>query len=241
MGYFCYTHEMRLLDKLKQETTNVSLKLAALTGKKQTVVNDVGFVSQFTNPKWAEKILKDGEPKTSDPDWQQSGAESAEEYEKWVTTICGMACTAMALEYFGKGKHQTITMAKDALHHGVYQEHSGELSDMRYKEYVDWVSNFGISATLYSRLTISGIKHILSKGGLVIVSVNPNIRGYETAPKKQKGGHLVLVKGYNETDNTITIHNPSGFVSQNTHTNHTLTIDIFRMYFADRGISLYSK
>ena len=74
-----------------------------------------------------------------------------------------------------------------------------------------------------------------------MVSVNPNIRGYETAPEKQKGGHLVLVTGYNETDNTIIIHNPSGFVSQNTHANHTLTIDRFRMYFAGRGISLYSK
>lgn len=232
---------MRLLDKLKQETTNVSLKLAALTGNKPAVANKVVFVSQFANPGWAEKILKDGKPKTSDPDWQQSGAESVGEYEKWVTTICGMACTVMAFEYYGKGKHQTITLAKEALNHGVYQEHSGELSDMRYKEYVDWVSNYGISTTLFSRLTISGIKHILSKGGLAIVSVNPNIRGCKTAPEKQRGGHLVLVTGYNETDNTITIHNPSGFVSQNTHTNHTLTIDRFRTYFAGRGISLYSK
>jgi len=232
---------MRLLHKLKQETSNIFLKLTALNKNKPTVKNEVIFVSQFANPDWAEKILKDGQPKTSDPDWPLSGAESVEEYAKWVTTVCGMACTAMALEYFNKRKYQIIPLAKDALQHAVYQEHSGEISDMRYREFVDWINSYGLSATLYSRLTVSGIMHILSKGGLAIASVNPNIRSYETAPRTQKGGHLVLVTGYDKDKGTITIQNPSGFVSLNTHHNHTLSINDFGKFFAGRGISLINK
>lgn len=232
---------MKIRQKTNQELANLFLLLASLKKRKTSVINQVPYVSQFANAEWAEKILKGRMTKTSDPDWKVSGADSVGEYKKWVTTICGMACTVMVLEYFGKGKHQTITLAKDALHHGAYQEHSENLSDMRYKEYVDWVGNFGISATPYSRLTIAGIKHILSKEGLTIVSVNPNIRGYETAPAEQKGGHLVLVTGYDDSNNTITVHNPSGFVSHNTHSNHILDYKTFKKYFAGRGIALYKE
>lgn len=214
---------------------------ASVFPHKPSVHNSVNFVSQFANPEWAEKILKDGLPKTSDPDWQQSGADTAEEYGKWVTTVCGMACTVMALDYFGKGEHKSIMLAKDALEHGVYQEHADELSAMRYREYVSWVARYGLSATLYSRLTVAGIQHILASGGLVIASVNPNMRGYQTAPEAQAGGHLVLVTGYEKEKDTITLENPSGFVSQNTHHNHTMKTSDFKRFFAGRGIALYRE
>ncbi len=228
--------------KIQEEHRNLWLMLAsALFQSKSQVSNQVPYTSQFANPDWSEKILKDGQLKTSDPNWQESGAVTVEEYEKWVTTICGMACTVMAAAFFCKDEHKTIELAKDALEYGVYQKHSKELSSMRYKEYVDWVTNYGLYATLYSRLTTEGIEHILSEGGLVIASVNPNIRGYITAPEKQIGGHLVLVTGYDSEDKTITLQNPSGFVSRNTHHNHTLNIKEFKNHFANRGIALYKS
>lgn len=233
---------MRLLLKLKNELSNLLLRLKALFHKPSiAVVHNVDFISQFANPNWAEKVLKDGWPKTSDPDWTLSGATALQEYEKWVTTICGMACTAMALKYFYNQNHQTITLASDALQKKVYREAKHELSDMHYNEYVTWIAGYHMSATSYSRLSLSGIRHILSKGGLAIVSVSPNIRGYQTAPLTQYGGHLILVTGYSDASGTITIQNPSGFVSQNTHHNHTLSYKNFSLFFAGRGIAVFKQ
>ncbi len=231
---------MRLITKVAQEMHNLLLYVdSAVCSRPLQVSNNVRFISQFANPEWAEKVLEGGQLKTSDPDWRRSGAESVEEYEIWVTTICGMACTVMALEFFNQSNYPTITLAKDALLHSVYQKYGEHLSDMRYREYVSWIRNYNLSATCYSRLTLSGIKHLLSHNSLAIVSVNPNIRGYSTAPTDQKGGHLVLITGYNDTDHSITIQNPSGFTSTRTQQNHTINYKYFQKYFAGRGIALY--
>lgn len=233
---------MKLCKKFSQEVNNLSLVCNSLVANpEEEITNEVKYTSQFASPECTEKVLREGMSKKSDPNWFQSGAESVEEYEKWVTTVCGMACSVMALDHFYNKKYQTIVLAKEAIEHGVYKEHSGALSNMQYKAYVDWITNHGIYASLYSRLSLTGIKHVLSKAGLVIASVNPNIRGYQTVPQKQVGGHLVLVTGYSNKKNTVTIQNPSGFVSQNTHHNHELDCNDFKKYFARRGIALYKR
>jgi len=205
------------------------------------IKNDVPFTSQFASSDWAEKVLRDGEPKESDPAWPDSGASSKEEYAYWVTTICGMACTVMALRFFTNKQYQTISLAKDAYEAGVYKPEDGHISHMHYRVYTQWVTKYGINATVYSRLTITGIRCILSRSGLVIASVNPNIRGYNTANPAKRGGHLVLVTGYDDTAQTITFHNPSGFVVDSSHSNHTLPIAQFQTFFAGRGIGLIHK
>lgn len=230
---------MKILLKAQSEFQNIQLVINTLFSvKKERIENNVPYVSQFAHPEYSEKILKDGAEKTSDPSWKETGAESPDEYAKWVTTICGMACTAMALQYFKNQNVGIVALAKDALNHGVYEEHDSELSNMLYREYVDWIKNYGLRAKIYTRLSISGIQKILSDGGLVIVSVNPNIRGYQTAKVGQKGGHLVLVTGYDKTQKTIAIHNPSGFVSEDTQENHTLPTKDFVRFYAGRGIAL---
>ncbi len=132
---------MIIISKIIQEIENLKLQLTALfTLSKLRVSNKVNFVSQFGNPEWAEKILKDGESKRSDPDWQNSGAKDIEEYVKWVTTMCGMACTVMAIDFFVKEKRTTLELARLALTHAVYDDCDDKLSDMKYKEYVEWVN-----------------------------------------------------------------------------------------------------
>lgn len=205
---------------------------------KDSVVNDVPYVSQFATPEFAERILKDKVPKESDPAWQTVGAVSPEEYSKWVTTQCGMACTAMVLEHYGKEAPGITTLAKDAFAHGVYQELGDELSGMRYQEFCEWVTKHDLEARFFTRLSLRGIQYALSQGGLVIASVSPNIRGYNTAPASQIGGHLVLITGYDLSNSTITINNPSGFISTNTHKAHTLSVTDFLHHYAHRGIIL---
>lgn len=109
---------------------------------------------------------------------------------------------------------------------------------MHYKEYATWARTHGLKANVYSRLTLGGIRHLLSRGMLVMVSANPNIRGYDTAPRSQKGGHLVLVTGYDRAADSITVNNPSGFASTGTQKGHTIHTDEFRRFFAGRGIAL---
>lgn len=230
---------MKLFRKIKDEIQNAQLAIKALFSKqKDQVENNVPYVSQFAHPEYAEKILKDGVEKTNDPNWKDTGAESPEEYAEWVLTMCGMACTSMALQHIKGRKEGVVALAKDAKTHGVYKEHNGELSSMHYKEFANWIENYGIKAKIYTRLSVRGLQQLLSDGDIVVVSVNPNIREYKTADTEQLGGHLVLVIGYNKEAGTLTLHNPSGFVSKNTHENYTFPISTFNMYYAGRGIAL---
>ncbi len=232
----------KIKSKIKSEIRNISLFLAAITSRpKEKVRNEVPYVSQFADPAYAEKILKDGVEKTMDPDWENTGAGSAEEYGEWVLTICGMACASMALQHFKKRREGIVTLAKEARKYGVYKQHNNKFSDMHYKEFSDWIKVYGIESKIYTRLSIRGLQKLLSDGKLIMVSVNPNIRGYETADHKQRGGHLVLITGYDNKLGTITFHNPSGFVSQNTQENHTVSTPYFLNYYAGRGMALSSS
>ena len=232
---------MKLLIKIWSEIKNVQLVISALFSKQRDCIeNIVPYVSQFAHPEYAEKILKDGVDKTSDPNWKETGAQSPEEYAEWVLTMCGMACTSMALQHLKNRKDGIVSLAKDAKNHGVYIESNGALSGMNYQEFADWVKGYGIQAKIYTRLGVHGLRKLLSDGDIIIVSVNPNIREYKTASDTQRGGHLILVNGYNKKDNTLTLHNPSGFVSQNTQENHVVPVSKFLKYYAGRGISLSS-
>ena len=230
---------MKILRKIQSELRNLRLRLSEIFFPvKPTIENSIPYVSQFAHPDFAEKILEHGADKTTDPEWRSTGAESPKEYAKWVLTTCGMACTSMVLKHFKENNAGTISLAKDALKYKVYTEHSDDISDMQYREYAEWVKIHGLNAEVYSKLSIRGIKYLLSNKKLVIVSVNPNIREYETTNTKQKGGHLVLVTGYNETNGIITIRNPSGFTSLDTQQNHMIPVSKFLNFYANRGIAL---
>lgn len=211
---------------------------ARLTRIKPTAHYDVPYVCQFALPTSAETSLKKELRPVDDSAWKETGASSPERYAQWAFTMCGMASTAMALGYFNGIKVKPAELAEDALKHGVYLEDEQSISGMRYKQFTSWVKKFGIVAEMYSRLSVRGIQLALSLGHLAIVSVNPNIRGYETASRDQKGGHLVLVTGYNSNKGTISINNPSGFESTNTQLGHLLPISEFKKFYAGRGIVL---
>ncbi len=231
---------MKLILRFVQEIRNVLYELKARIAKrKPVVVIDVPYVCQFAIPEHAELSLKKTLHPAEDPHWAQTGARSPERYAEWAFTMCGMASVAMALGYYkNESPPKPAELAEDALTHGVYVADGTTISSMKYKEFAVWVENHGLRAKVLSRLSIRGIQYALSEKNLVIISVNPNIRGYNTAPTNQKGGHLVLVTGYDTKANTISIHNPSGFVGTDTQINHTLQISKFKDFFAGRGIVL---
>ena len=232
----------RFIQKLIQECKNVTLTIHTIVyPSKDSVLLDITFVSQFATPEFAEKVLRNAVKKDCDPNWAAQGATSPTEYAKWVTTTCGMACINMVLEAQNKQPHPMIILAKKAAQAGVYTEDvDGELSAMEYHKCVKWLPTIGLQGTIYTRLTLAKLHYLVSRNGYLIVSVNPNIRGFKSAEDEQVGGHLVLVTGYNKNNQTISIHNPSGFVSDNSHVNHMMPEAFFLSHFAQRGICVHS-
>jgi len=233
---------MKVFYKIKQLLSNWVLKVRSLiTRTPELVKNNVPYISQFANPAWAEMVIKDDQPLARDLMWEESGARSIKEYERWALATCGMACTAMILAFFNKGSFQTIPLARDAAKHGVYKkEADNSISSMHYQPYTKWIKKYDLAATTYTGLSFRSIRTLLSSGSLIIASVNPNIRGFNTAPATQVGGHLVLVTGYNKKDETITFHNPSGFENNQSQVNHTVPVKEWVIYFAGRGIAVKS-
>lgn len=231
---------MKLLNRIRQELKNIIFEIKSKNAHiEERVGLSVPFVCQFALPEHAELSLKKQLNPVDDQHWSNTGARSQERYADWAFTMCGMASTAMALGYF---KNETplkpVFLAEDALQHGVYIEDEVDISSMRYREFATWIERYGLKATVLSKLSIRAIQYALTQNDLVIASVNPNIRGYDTAPAGQKGGHLVLVTGYDIKANTISINNPSGFTSTDTQISHTLPLSEFKQYFAGRGIVL---
>ncbi|MES2225804.1 MAG: C39 family peptidase [Patescibacteria group bacterium] len=230
---------MKLARRVTQEIKNAQYELAAHTSKlKRRVEHDVPFVCQFARPEHAELSLRGELETVNDPHWKDTGALSPARYADWAFTMCGMASAAMALSHLKGIEKLPAELAEEAMRHGVYADEAGIISGMKYREFVPWIRKYGIKAEVYSRLSLQGIRYALSNGKLVIVSVNPNIRGYDTAPRGQKGGHLILVTGYDLEAGTIHINNPSGFTSTNTQRNHRLSNKEFDRYYAGRGIVL---
>lgn len=229
---------MKLFSRIAQEVRNATYELQVRFSRMpRSVQYDVPYVCQFATPESAELSLTKKLNPVDDPHWKETGAKSPERYAQWAFTMCGMASLAMALEYFKNIKIKPAELAEDALHNKVYIEGPEEISAMRYAEFADWVGKkFALKADIYTRLSVRGIEYALSKKELVILSVNPNIRGYNTAPQNQRGGHLVLAIGYDLDKKTISISNPSGFVSSNTQIGHALSVQEFTKYYAGRGI-----
>ena len=226
----------KLIQELQSILYGIRVRFSAVVDMEQ---HDVPFVCQFAHPDHAEPSLKKELEPIDDSNWADTGATSSERYAVWAFTMCGMASFSMVLAHFKNKTEKPAVLAEDALNHNVYyEENNGTLSSMQYREFADWITQYDLQAKVISRLSVRGIQYALSHGKLAIVSVNPNIRGYDTAPARQKGGHLVLVTGYDREKKTISINNPSGFVSNDTQVNHNIPLQEFDAFYAGRGIIL---
>jgi hypothetical protein len=233
---------MKLLHKIKRLCNNLTLKVLALFARTpERLRHNVPYVSQFANSSWAEMVLKDNQPIARDLLWEKSGARSIKEYERWVLSICGIACTSMALQFYKKGEYQTIPLARDAARVGVYKKDGDGISSMQYVPYTKWIKKFNLRGTIYTKVSFKSLCYLLAKKRLFIASVNPNISSFTSAPATQVGGHLVLITGYNKKEETLTLHNPAGFENNQTQSNHTISLKEFKIYFSGQGIALKDR
>lgn len=234
---------MKTFQQIKQISANIQQEIQAQFARVPNNIKlNVPYICQYTQPEEVENYKKRKLSVINDPNWKKNGANTPQEYEKWTHALCGMATTAMAVKYYQGKKVKLITLAKDAMSHGVYHyESPGIVSDMQYRKFTKWIEKYGLLAEVCLILSLKKIHHALANNRLPIVSVNPNICGYKTSSPRRKGGHLVLVVGYDLTHHVLFLHNPSGFYSLKTQKNYKISEKEFHTFYAKRGILVSSK
>ncbi len=203
------------------------------------VIKKIPYFSQWESWELVGEIIGGRIKAREDPKWKLSGAKTSEEYEYWSWNICGMACLKMILaSKFGE-EHKTIELAKKCEEYGGYVQNGEKIDGLFYKPFCKFLANeFQIKAKIFRIfLTIGGIKREIQKGNYFIVSVSSSIRDAAKTPE-HKGGHLILITGFDDRKKTLFLHNPSGFYGK-TQENHEISEKDFCKFFAGRGILIY--
>lgn len=211
---------------------------------------NIPYYSQWESAQLVNQFLKYQELPRNDPQWKNSGANSPLEYEFWSYHLCGIACFKMIVKKIFNINIKTIVTAKESVSFGCYKPqnipltnkystHPSHIDGLYYKPFSKYIrKKWNLHAEVHSHLSLKHIKHMISSNKHLIISVDPRIREGKTIPNPQPGGHLVVVTGYNDNLEQISIHNPSGYYPH-TQTNHQVDYEIFNQLCAFRGISIY--
>jgi len=196
---------------------------------------NVPYFSQWESKNLVEKIVNGEMSAREDPLWGISGTSTPEEYELWSRNMCGMACLKSVLKY-GKNKDVPIAeLGKKCQDYGGYITNGSEIDGLFYAPFIEFIKKeYELEGEVKKHLTIDGIVEELAAENFIIASVSHHIRNPSSTPPN-KGGHLVLMLGYNLTEEKLRFHNPSGFsgVSQE---NTEISFRDFDKFFAKRGI-----
>jgi hypothetical protein len=197
---------------------------------------EVPYFSQFMSAELVEDFIEGRKELHTDPKWQQSGAGSPKEYEQWTWCDCGITCLKMILatNISQESLLPLVTLSKEATQYGAFKVTDTSISPLHYKEFCIYVrEKHGLDARSISALSICALKEQVANGNFVIASVHPSIRHTNSIPQK-RGGHLVLIVGYDEKG--IYIHNPSGYQSNSSQESAFVPLNDFKRFFAYRGI-----
>lgn len=199
------------------------------------LIENVPYFSQWESPELVDRIVKGGMLARNDPNWKKSGARSKIEYAEWSWNMCGMACLKMILAHRNDTVVPVVTLGKLCLKQGGYSQPFDTSNGMDYRRFVAFIKKeFNISAKIMSPMLQRDIMVALARGDYVMASVSSMIRSPESRPR-HKGGHLVLVLGYDLKKKIFLIHNPSGSFNHN-QTYAELSFRDFARFFAERGI-----
>lgn len=199
--------------------------------------NKVPYFSQWESPEMTLPVIARGAiALLDDPLWQQSGAQTVEEYARWATNLCGMACLKMILATRGEN-YPTLELARACTQHGGYvvSEDGASIKGLIYAPFVELVSGrFGLKAEIMTGVEANAIPKLLSRWQFFIASVHHTIRWPDQVPPS-KGGHLVLITSASRQ--AVCFHNPSGH-DRASQADAVLPLDVFDRFFAGRGITV---
>ena len=194
------------------------------------------YFSQFMSAEMVEDFIEGRKELHTDPNWKFSGAKNADEYASWTWCDCGIACLKMILTAKNKSASSVglVSLAKEAQEYGAFKIQANTFSPLHYAEFCTFLGEqYGLKAQTTSALSVSTLKEQVANGNFTIISVHPSIRHTDALPPK-RGGHLVLVVGYDEKG--MYIHNPSGYKSNSSQERAFIPYKDFKRFFAYRGI-----
>ena len=202
---------------------------------------DMPYFSQWISRELVGDIIAGRLPAEEDPLWKSSGAESPADYEFWAKNICGMACLRMILAYRGMEAPPLVQMAKECAAAGGYKVRGDGIEGLYYDPFVKYISlRFGLEGRTKSPLSLEEIVKGTLEGHIFVVSVHYSLREALEGYDGPRGGHLVVVSGVDTKGNCLYINNPSGDRAE-TQRNFKIGFDLFRPYFAGRGILIKSS
>jgi|SRR3989344_1765183 len=213
-------------------------KKSYIPKKKKILYKNVPYFSQWESKDLVNDIINKKISAKDDPLWRKSGAKNKEEYELWSWNACGMTCLKMILAYKFKKNIPVVELGKKCKE---YEGYVGEnLDGLYYKPFIKFIKNeFKLDAKIISPMIILDIIKELERGNFIIASVSYEIRN----PNNKisfKGGHLVLIVGYDFETKIFFIHNPSG-IDNKTQAFGKISFKDFDKSFACRGIVIYNK
>jgi Peptidase_C39 like family len=196
----------RLLCALRQFNHHLSKNDTPL----QFLHKNVPYFSQWESRDLNQKICEFRIKAESDPKWRDSGARTTKEYADWSWSGCGMACLKMILIHSYGTSPKLVELGKKCASYGGYIMPLETGIGLIYAPFLTFIkTEFGLVGKVYSPLLLQDIFEQLSHKRFVIASVSHLICQPIVTPKF-KGGHLVLVLGYDLTKQEIYLHNPSG-------------------------------
>lgn len=196
---------------------------------------NIPYFCQWESRDLAKKILTKQITTDDDPRWKSSGAKTKKEYAAWSWSACGMACTKMVLAYRTGKTVPIVELGKKCAEYGGYTMPIESSVGLLYKPYVKFVAQeFGWNSKIVEGMDQKEVMYALGKGDFVIASVSPLIRNPKNSPTT-KGGHLVLMTGYDKSKEEFYLHNPSG-TSKGTQEYAAVSFRDFKKFFSGRGI-----
>lgn len=220
-----------------QQRRDIICKLMAERILLKTRQTQLPYYSQFASRELISSIVGKLLPAQNDPNWMLSGALNPQEYELWSWNLCGMACLKSILDATHQVDFSLIELAKRCAEFGGYKITDKDIDGLFYKEFVEFIkTDFGLNGQVAAPLSIPQALEVISDDDFVIASVHPMIRDPKSTPPR-KGGHLVLLTGYDltEGEGIITMHDPSGYY-QKSQEFTTISLPDFDKFFANRGV-----
>lgn len=200
----------------------------------------VPYFSQWESRDLVGKIIRKESLAKNDPLWKNSGAQTPEEYELWSWNGCGMACLKMILAHTLGQEISLAELGRRCMQYGGYVKSGDTLEGLYYRPFTEFIQEeFNLTGRVVSPMPLEEIIQEVGQRNYVIASVSHEIRRPEVSPTR-RGGHLVLVVGFDVNREMLFIHNPSGDTRESQEYAQVSFSD-FEKFFAHRGIAIEAK